>query len=131
MLKYCAAVSRIKKDNDMKFFRRLKAYLALREAIRKADDAHASGGGRYYVLGTTDGKLIVTDKKNYRGLKRKGYIDRNATTQDALNECFYFTPFRNGSGAITPLGVELKRKQYLSWCDAIHELKKKKKNRGK
>jgi len=127
MLKYCAVVPRIKKINKMKFIRRLKAALMLREAIRKADDAHAAGGGRFYVLGTTDGKLIVTDKKNFRGLKRKGYIDRNATTQDALNECFYFTPFKDGSGYITPEILAIKRKQYLSWCDAIHELKKKKK----
>lgn len=111
----------------MKLFRRFKAYLALREAIRKADDAHANGGGRYYVLGTTDGKLIVTNKKNYRGLKRKGYINRNATTQDALNECFYFTPFKDGSGYITPEILAIKRQQYISWCDAIHELKKNRK----
>lgn len=113
----------------MKFFRRLKAYLALREAINKADNAHADGGGRYYVLGTADGKLIVTDKKNYRCLKRKGYIDKNATTQDALNECFYFTPFKDGHGYITPEIIAIKRRQYLSWVDACHEMKKK--NRGK
>ena len=99
----------------------------LREACRQADEKHLAGGGRFYVLGTTDGKLIVTDKKNYRGLKRKGYIDRNATTQDALNECFYFTPFKDGHGYITKETLAIKRKQYLSWCDAIHELKKKKK----
>lgn len=117
----------------MKLFRRFKAYLALREAIRKADDAHARGGGRFFILGSADGKLIVTDKKNYRGLKRKGYIDRNATTQDALNECFYFTPFKDGHGAINKVIMDIKRKQFLSWVDAIHEMKKKtkKKNRGK
>lgn len=111
----------------MKFFRRFKAYLALRDAIQKADNAHADGGGRYYVLGTADGKLIVTNKKNFRGLKRKGYIDKDATTQDALNECFYFTPFKDGHGYITPEILAIKRQQYLSWCDAIHELKKKQK----
>ena len=111
----------------MKLYRRFKAYLALREAIRKADDAHSRGGGRFYVLGTADGKLIVTDKKNYRGMKRKGYINKNATTQDALNECFYFTPFKDGHGCIIPEILAIKRKQYLSWVDAIHELKKKRK----
>lgn len=116
----------------MKLYRRFKAYLALREAIRKADDAHAAGGGRFYVLGDANGNLIVTDKKNFRGLKRKGYIDRNATTQDALNECFYFTPFKDGHGSITPFIQDIKRKQYLSWVDACHELKKrKKKSQGK
>lgn len=128
MLKYCAVVPRIKKINDMKFFRRLKAALMLREAIRKADNAHANGGGRFYVLGTADGKLIVTDKKNYRGLKRKGYINRNATTMDAERECFYHTPFKDGHGAISDLGIKFKRRQYLAWVDAIHE---KKKNRNK
>lgn len=111
----------------MKLYRRFKAYLALREAIRKADDANARGGGRFYVLGTGDGKLIVTDKKNYRGLKRKGYINKNATTQDALDECFYFTPYKDGHGYITPEILAIKRQQYLSWCDAIHEIRKKRK----
>jgi len=129
MLMYCAALSRTIKEKDMKLFRRFKAYLALREAIRKADNWHANGGGRIYVLGAADGTLVVTDKKNYRGLKRKGYIDRNATTQDALNECFYFTPFRNGSGYMTEYQRQYKRAQYLSWVDAIHEMKKK--NRSK
>ena len=113
----------------MKLYRRFKAYLALRDAINRADNAHLDGGGRYYVLGTADGKLIVTDKKNFRGLKRKGYIDRNATTQDALDECFYFTPFKDGHGAINDTIMRNKRQQYLAWCDAIHAMKKK--NRSK
>ena len=110
----------------MKFYRRFKAFLALREAIRKADNAFLDGRGRFYVLGSADGKLVVTDKKNFRILKRKGYISRFATTQDAINECFYFTPFKDGHGRITPEIMAVKRKQYLAWCDAIHDSKKKK-----
>ena len=116
----------------MNIFRRIKAVLALREAIRQADEAHANGGGRFYVLGGSDGKLIVTDKKNYRILKRKGYIDKNATTQDALNECFYFTPFKNGDGYITNEQRNIKAEQYMRWVDAYYKLKKQlKKTKGR
>lgn len=108
----------------MKFYRRFKAYLALREAIRKADNAYLDGGGRFYVLPSGDGKLVVTDKKNFRMLKSKGYINRRATTQDALDECFYFTPFKDGHGCITPEIMAIKRRQYISWVDAQHQLKK-------
>lgn len=108
----------------MKLYRRLKAYLALRKAINMADEKHADGGGRFYVLPTSDGKLIVTDKKNFRTLRRKHYIGQDATMQDAMNECFYFTPYKNGSGYITPEILAIKRRQYLSWVDANHELKR-------
>lgn len=108
----------------MNIFKRIKAVLALREAIRQADEKHLDGGGRIYVLGGTDGKLIVTDKKNFRGLKRKGYIDKTATTLDALSECFYFTPFKNGDGYITNEVRNAKAREYMSWVEANHRLKK-------
>lgn len=113
----------------MRLYRRFKAYLALREAIRQADEKHLDGGGRFYVLPGSDGKLVVTDKKNFRILRRKHYINKEATIQDALNECFYFTPYKDGSGAISPLAIQVKRAQYLIWADAQHTIKKAKKKK--
>lgn len=101
--------------------------LMFREAIRKADKAHADDGNRYYVMPSSEGKLLIMDKTNFRILKRKHYISQKATVQDLLNECFYFTPYRNGDCAITPEILEIKRRQYSSWCRAIYKIKKSKK----
>jgi hypothetical protein len=98
-----------------------------REAIRKADRAHSKDGNRYYVMPSAEGKLLIMDRDNFRILKHKHYISRKATVQDLLNECFYFTPYRNGDCAITRDILDIKRKQYLSWCRAVHHLKKSKK----
>ena len=109
---------------NMNFLQKLKMRLMYREAIRKADKAHADDGGRYYVLPSAEGKLLIMDKKNFRILKRKHYINSKATVQDLLNECFYFTPYCNGDCAITAEILAIKRKQYLSWCEAFHKIKK-------
>lgn len=115
----------------MNIFHRFVAYLQLREAVRKADDAHRKDGERYYVMPTfgTDKKpkVVVMDRYNFRKLKHKGYISTKATTRDLIGECFYFTPYRNGSGFITPEFQHRKQLQYLSWYAA--ELKAAKINR--
>ena len=111
----------------MNIFQKIKASLIYREAIRKADKAHADDGGRYYVLPSAEGKLLIMDKKNFRILKRKHYINSKATVQDMLNECFYFTPYCNGDCAITPEIRAIKYKQYLSWREALLKIKKKRK----
>lgn len=108
----------------MNIFQKIKASLIYREAIRKADRAHNSDGGRYYVMPSAEGKLLIMDRKNFRIFKRKQYINSNATVKDMLNECFYCTPYRNGTEALPPLVVALKRKQYLSWCEAFHKINK-------
>lgn len=98
-----------------------------REAIRKADKAHADDGKRYYVLPSAEGKLLIMDRENFRILKHKHYINSRARVQDLVNECFYCTPYRNGDGALSPEQLSIKRKQYQSWCQAFHHLKKAKK----
>lgn len=95
-----------------------------REAIRKADRAHANDGNRYYVMPSAEGKLLIMDKKNFRILKRKHYIDSRARVQDLVNECFYCTPYSNGEGALDPFAIEFKRQQYLAWYKAAHQKKK-------
>ena len=114
-------------QQTMDLFQRLKSNLMYREAVRKADKAHADDGNRYYVLPNAEGKLLIMDKKNFRILKRKHYINSKATVQDLLDECFYFTPYCNGECAITKEIMALKKKQYLSWYRAFVKIKKFKK----
>ncbi len=113
----------------MNVFQKIKAGLRFREAVRKAEQAHQETGGRYYVmpLAGSKGKLIIIDRFNFRKLKQKGYITRNASVRDLERECFYFTPYRDGSSAITPETETIKRKQFFSWyADAIKKRKKRK-----
>ncbi len=110
----------------MDFIKKLRLRLMYREAIRKADRAHADDGRRYYVLPSAEGKLLIMDRENFRILKHKRYINGKATVKDLLNECFYCTPYRNGDGVLSPDQLKLKRRQYRSWCNAILKLKKAK-----
>ena len=96
-------------------FSLLRDFLLLREAVKKADAAHADNGNRYYVLPAYDGKLIVMDRPNFRKLKHKGYITHKARIRDLEAECFYCTPYRNGSGTIPPSIRKAKTKDYLKW----------------
>lgn len=115
----------------MHIFQKLKASLRLREAVRKADEAHLETGERYYVMPASadDCKLIVMDRRNFRKLKQKGYITRKAYVADLERESFYFTPYRNGSCAISPEVANQKRNQYFSWYAAcINQPQNSKKN---
>ena len=48
----------------MNIFKKIKASLRLREAVRKADKAHSENGQRYYVMPTsgTSGQLVIMDR---------------------------------------------------------------------
>ena len=58
----------------MNIFRKIRASLRLREAVRQADEKHKETGERYYVMpaGGKKGQLIIMDRKNFRKLKQKG-----------------------------------------------------------
>ena len=113
----------------MNIFRKIKAILRLREAIRKADEARSKDGQRYYVMPTsgTSGQLIIMNRENFRKLKHKGYISHTTFVNDLERECFYCTPYRNGLKELSPEEIAIKRKQYYSWVEAIHKLRKVKK----
>lgn len=113
----------------MNVFRKLKAYLRFYEAVIMANSAHAKNSQRYYVVsGSSDNvNLMVVDRQNFRILKRKHYISDKATMRDLKAESFYYTPYSNGYGGLTPEQCKLKREQYYSWCNAIYQLRKQKK----
>lgn len=97
----------------------LRDYLRYREAVIMADEAHAKDSDRYYVMPSMDGKLLVMDRKNFRRLKRKGYIHKNATMQNAIRECFYYTPGLANAGVITEDALKRKYAEYKKWCKAM------------
>lgn len=115
----------------MNIFQKLKATLRYDEAVRKADEAHEKTGNRYYVMPVygSKGKLIVIDRPNFRIMKKKGYISRDARVFHLEKECFYCTPYRNGSngsGKLMPGDAEIRRKSYMTWySDSIKRRKKK------
>jgi hypothetical protein len=108
----------------MNKIRKLIAYLRYREAVKQADKAHQETGERYYVP-YGDGKLIIVDRKNFRSLKNKHYIDHKVKVRDLLAECFYFTPYRNGNGYIDDVARKVKLESYYSYIDAVRKTKKK------
>lgn len=110
----------------MYLFTKIKALLKFREAVRMADSAHAASSHRYYVIPSsgTDGKLVVLDRRNFRILKRKGYIPQNARVQDLERECFYCTPYADGKGLLTDIERKARYRTYISWVKALRTLGK-------
>lgn len=111
------------------WFRYFRDYLRLRKAIQLADEQHAKDGDRYFVIPSTDGTLLIMDRKNFKGLKRKKYIGKNVTLHDMYRECFYYTPYTNGNDALTPEVRKAKANSYYAWCNFQHTIKKVKKNK--
>ena len=115
----------------LNIFVKMKAALRLIEAVHRANKAHESTGNRYYVMPTsgTSGNLVIMDRYNFRKLKQKHYINRNATQMNLAAECFYCTPYSNGTGKLSALERSLKRESYYSWVAAVRQLRKH--NKGK
>ena len=105
----------------MNIFKKLFYYLRLRDAIIKAELEHSQTGKRYYVMPmlTTNGKLVIVDRHNFRGLKRKHYISENATLNDLFNESFYYTAQGNGIGRMDKVSQKRMRRYYYRWVDSV------------
>lgn len=99
----------------MNIFKKIKAEIVYSLAVRKADNAHNENGDRYYVMPSEDGRLVVVDRRNFRILKRKNYIPKDASVADMQRECFYCTPYRNGKGEMPADITALKHSAFLDW----------------
>lgn len=99
----------------MNIFKKIKAEIVYSLAVRKADNAHSENGDRYYVIPSEDGRLVVVDRRNFRVLKRKNYIPKDASVADMQRECFYCTPYRNGKGEMPADIIALKHSAFLDW----------------
>lgn len=109
----------------MNIFKKFIATLKFNEAVRKANNEHAKTGNRYYVMRTsgTSGQLIIMDRKNFRLLKQKRYISNKVFVRDLEKECFYCTPYKNGSGELPPKIYEFKKQCYFNWLENIKKKK--------
>ena len=99
--------------------KKVKAYLMLREAVIKANAAHAKNGSRYYVVPSTDGKLIVLNRDDLKRLRMKHYTSHKTTTHDLLSSCFYHTSHANGTGAMSDEVAEARRQAFFEWFDSL------------
>lgn len=118
----------------MNIFRKFKASLRLREAIKMADKAHRETGHRYYVMpqhGSGGKKLVVIDRYNFRRLKMKHYIHREARVFDLVRECFYCTGYRDGNQYLAPEDRKKKVVQYFAWVEADRRATKARRKNGK
>ncbi len=116
----------------MNFIRKFVAYMQLRQAIKKADNAHLQDHDRYFVIAgghSEKGRplLIVLDRRNFKLLKKHKYILRGAKVKDLIRESFYFTPCMTGYGGVDEKGRKVKLQQYYAWYNA--EIKKYKQER--
>ena len=112
-------------------FRHFRDYLRLRSAIRMADEQHAKDGDRYYVVPSTNGQLLIMDRKNFKKLKQKGYINRGETLNNLRRGAFYYTPYNNGTDAMTSQDRKEHAELYYMWCNMQRIGRKKHGNKGK
>lgn len=91
-----------------------------RQAVKMANREHKKTGRRYFVMPNTDTRifLIVTDRKNFRQIRQKGYIDPNMKLEDVFNRCFYYTAQKDGAGKnITEDELKIKQIAYQMWYE--------------
>lgn len=100
----------------MNIFKKFKAYLRFREAIRQADKAYMQNNQRYYVLPSPDGTLVIMNRKNFRILKRKGYIDRRAYVLGLEKGCLYCTPYGNGTRG---MNAETRKERFTRYLEIL------------
>lgn len=111
-----------------------KASLRLREAVKMADKAHRETGHRYYVMpqhGSYGRKLVVMNRFNFRRLKMKHYIHREARVFDLVRECFYCTGYRDGNQFLAPEDRKKKVIQYFAWVEADRKATKERRKVAK
>lgn len=107
-----------------KFWRRLKAKLVYREAVKKADEAWARTRVRHYVMRLyDDDKLYVLNRKSFRILKRKRVIDKWANVIDLDRESVYATPYQDGKLGKYPEEIVKKKKE--EWIRYVLNIKRK------
>lgn len=111
-------------------FRKFKAALELREAIKKANNAHDATGERFFVMPNADGRLVVMDRKNFRKLRFKRYINRGVYVSDLILESFYFTPCREGRLPLSENLRKAKVKSFFEWKELLFKKERAQRRRA-
>lgn len=97
----------------MNIIKHFRLYLRYKRAVRIANRRFSETGQRQYVISDTKRKkLIIVERKTFRLLKRKGYIPQSANIGHLITDCYYHTPYANGTGAMPPDRMMLKKQAY-------------------
>ncbi len=107
----------------MNIFKRFKARLRFRRAIQIADEALQKTGLRHFVIPTPNG-LVVVDRRNFRRLRNKRYINRRAVYRELPNNCVYCTPYRNGEGALSQEMIKDRFEEYIEYLKLMKNIEK-------
>ena len=105
----------------MNIFKKFRAYLRFREAVRQADAAHKKSHQRFYVLPDNRGNLIIMDRRNFRLMRRKRYISRAASVPELSFKSIYFTPNAKGEGGVPQEDIKTKFASYVSYLKRIEK----------
>lgn len=97
----------------MKIIKLIKAIISYYKAVRQADQQFRLYGHRQYVIGVSNSKLVVGDKKGIRdlqyrsGMKAKG--EKRISVPTLQGSCFYHTPYPDGTGAMSGINRKARR----------------------
>lgn len=101
------------------FFKRINSYIKYEKAVRMADESFAMTGERSYIIKgvgkTGKHQLLIVDRKNFRILKRKGYINHSYRIADVERNCFYCTPYLTGQGTMSEDAKALGKERAINW----------------
>ncbi len=103
----------------MNIFKKIYAYLEWHTAIKLADDSYKKYNRRFYVIPGDNGHLVVTDRKNFRGLRQKHWI-RGANGLDmraVARLAFYHTAHANAVGFMTGSEMKEKKQEFYIWFE--------------
>lgn len=101
--------------NLIKAFHYRYATLMLDYAIHRAEKAHRASGERYYVIPDSGRKLIVINRKEFRGFRRVYLLDPSKRIADLMKTSFYFTADRAEKQILRHVDIQAKREMYLKW----------------
>lgn len=100
----------------MYFIHRFLDGRKLRKAIRQAKKSYQTKPDRYYVIADLEMNLYVLNKWAFKKLRHDGYFHHMAFVRDLREAAFYYTPYANGSQAISGKEQSEKRIEFLKFC---------------
>lgn len=101
----------------MNIFVKFYAYLHIRAAYNMADKARAKYHKRFFLLPGTNGELLVSDRKNFRGLRDKHWVKgaKNLMPKEVTEMSFYYTAYNDGTGFMPESLKRTRREEYYAW----------------
>ena len=117
----------------MNIFKKLYAYLEWHEAIKMADDSYTKYNKRFYVIKGDNGHLVVTDRKNFRGLRQKHWIKgaHGIDMREVARQSFYHTAHANDQDYMTGSEIKAKKAEFYFWFEQSKAQWKEKKREKK